>query len=438
MDIVTAFEVKNIPTVKIQAENVAADVEIFARSEVEKLRKGDHGKKLYIHSDELKERVVQTLIKKAEGMFLWVNLQLENLCQISKAQKDHLVQDALETLPQGLEGTYIRIVERIEAQPPYMRGLALNCLAWMVYARRPLSTRELQDALATNSDCRSRQGLQLDDVEVILEACGTLLEEANGAIRPIHYSVQEFFTNPAPESLQPVIRRQVLDSNSMHTRLSFMCLRYIQLSAFNEPTRNHIDLYFRLQYNPFVCYATQNFDHHISQCGTAGIDAMQQLEELFRQASQCLAAVLQIKVVRDGSGLDSVRRDFDPILFPVSASTIIYATQLYELHDLRRQWAGHTPPKYALHYASAAGLTSAVVRILEAECDINESDGRNATPLYYASAEAHLPIVRLLLEKGADVNTQGGYYGNALQAASYGGHDKIVDVLVKQGAVVNA
>lgn len=68
MDIVKAFEDRRIPTIPVLAENVAADIEVFARSEIKRLRRGEHGKALYIASDELEERIAQTLAKKADGM----------------------------------------------------------------------------------------------------------------------------------------------------------------------------------------------------------------------------------------------------------------------------------------------------------------------------------------------------------------------------------
>jgi hypothetical protein len=68
MDIAKAFEDKHIPTIQIRAENVAADIETFARSQVEKFRIGEHGKTLYVTSDDLKEKIVHTLAMKADGM----------------------------------------------------------------------------------------------------------------------------------------------------------------------------------------------------------------------------------------------------------------------------------------------------------------------------------------------------------------------------------
>jgi hypothetical protein len=68
MDIAKAFEDKNVSTIQIRAESVAADIVTFARSQVEKLRNGVNGNTLYVTSDDLKERIVQTLSTKAEGM----------------------------------------------------------------------------------------------------------------------------------------------------------------------------------------------------------------------------------------------------------------------------------------------------------------------------------------------------------------------------------
>jgi hypothetical protein len=68
MDIAKAFEDKHIPTIQIQTENVTADIETFARGQIEKLLAGENGKTLYITDDGLKERIAQTLASKAEGM----------------------------------------------------------------------------------------------------------------------------------------------------------------------------------------------------------------------------------------------------------------------------------------------------------------------------------------------------------------------------------
>jgi hypothetical protein len=68
MDIAKAFEDRRIPTIPIQADNVASDIKSFVRSQVETLQRGEHGKTLYVTSENLKEKIILTLAAKADGM----------------------------------------------------------------------------------------------------------------------------------------------------------------------------------------------------------------------------------------------------------------------------------------------------------------------------------------------------------------------------------
>jgi len=66
-DILQAFEGKT-STIQIEAKNIAADIELYVRDEVAELRKGRHGKRLYLTSDKLQEEIIRTLMSKADGM----------------------------------------------------------------------------------------------------------------------------------------------------------------------------------------------------------------------------------------------------------------------------------------------------------------------------------------------------------------------------------
>ena len=319
-----------------------------------------------------------------------------------------------------------------------MKDLALNCLAWVIYARRPLSTYELQYALAIKANCTVPYNLQPDSPQVILDACVNLLEEANGTIRPIHYTVQEFLTTAVQWLPQQSIRIQLLDSKSIHARLSLACLTYMHLVAFSSPARNWSNLYNRLEQNALAGYANQNFDYHILKCNEVPLDIMDQLGRLFDKDSKHLAAILQIKVLRDRHDYNTMARHFDRIQFPVSASTIIYSTSLYNIPNIRKQWAGETPPEYALQLASSAGLTSAIIRLLNEGYNVNERDENGSTSLYHACFNSDLEIIQILLDNNADVNAQGGHFGNALQAASEGGHEAAIKLLLDNNTDVNA
>ena len=367
--------------------------------------------------------------------FLWVNLQLENLCKESVARKDRLVEAALGSLPKDLNGTYIRIMERIECQTEHMKELALNCFMWVIYAKTPLDLRELQHALATNSSCKRREDLDVDEKSVILEACGNLLVEENYAIRPIHYSVQEFFTNPSSGLPRCPIQEKVSHSNSVHATLSGICLQYLQLGALHKQCRDGDELISRMDENPFILYAARCFDYHILQGRDLPEDVSKSLESLLSQDASFLAALLQARNVLRWYVIE--REEFDPISFEVTTSTVIYGTQLYNIPALRTRWTSLSAPKYALYYASSAGLFDAASLLIEQGCDINERDGLGNCPLHGACGRGHLAVVELLLSKGADVNAQSTAFGTALYAAAKQGYDKIVELLLNSGAHVN-
>ena len=67
-DIAEAFEGEKTPIIYIEAENVTADIELFVSAEVKRLRQGYNGKRLYLGSDALEEKIIRTLTGKAEGM----------------------------------------------------------------------------------------------------------------------------------------------------------------------------------------------------------------------------------------------------------------------------------------------------------------------------------------------------------------------------------
>ncbi|KAF2727145.1 hypothetical protein EJ04DRAFT_570650 [Polyplosphaeria fusca] len=323
MDIAKAFEDKKIPIIQVQAENIASDIEIFAHSQVETLQKGEHGKTLYVTSNDLAQKIIRTLALKADGI----------MCEISKARKDQLVEDALESLPEGLPNTYTRILERIEAQSPYMKELALNCLAWMIYAQRPLSMEEIQTVLAIRASYSSTRDLELDESVVILEAC-------------------EVLRNPEPKLKLPedCFPRQLSMPNDMHTRLGLACLRYISLLAFKHPDNDPYDLHDRIKDNPFVLYATQSFDYHITKCDDIPQETDMLLDIILQQESQCLSAILQVLVLRGHTNDDTaISQYFDPMQFPVSASTVVYSTSLDNIPIIRERWVNDEPPMYALH-----------------------------------------------------------------------------------------
>jgi ankyrin repeat protein len=351
-------------------------------------------------------------------------------------RRDELIEQALDKLPKDLDETYARIMRDIEKKTPHMADLAHRALMWILYAARPLRTIELQHALATDCAYQAKANLDLNPVEVILEACGNLVVEENGVVRPIHYSVQEFFTSPSSGIYQGP--PSLLDSCIVHEILACTCMRYMRLGKLDTPCQDNFDLYSRAMLVKLACYATRYFDYHIRQAKTLSPQLLGLLEDLLKQDVTSLAAILQLRRAGGDWLWDSIQSNFSPIPFPVDAGTIILATQLFEIDEVREHWLADTIPKYALHQASRTGGFTAVRWLLDLNIKVNEKDDTGITPLYYATLDGHSVIITLLCKHGASVNAQGGWYGNALCAACYGGHLEAVRLLFEKGADVNA
>jgi hypothetical protein len=352
-------------------------------------------------------------------------------------RRDELITQALDTLPQGLDDTYVRIVQHIENRKPPERDLALRTLMWILYAKRPLRIQELQHALAADRAYQTKTDIDPDPVEVILEACGNLIMVENYIVRPVHYSVQEFFTRPPSEICQGHVQRSLANSCLVHETLACICIKYIQLGKLDAPCRDEGELHHRAIQVELACYATQYFDYHIYEAKSLSMDLLSLVESLLKQEEASLAAVLQIRRVNSNSLFNSIFYHFSSITFPVNASTILFGTRLFEIHTIREQWLGDTIPQYALHQASRTGTLNAVQWLLDSKVQVNEKDEGGITPLYYAAMEGHSAVITLLCERGADINAQGGYYGTVLQAACHRGNLEIVKALLDKNADVN-
>jgi ankyrin repeat protein len=393
-----------------------------------------------------------------------------NLCEVSKCKNDREVEKALRTLPSGLDATYVRSLEQINRQEDYRRRLAFRTLRWVMYAERPLTTTELQHALAAEKMLDIEQGEELDeepdkesnesgeeldeepeelnqesdeeldDIDVILGACAHLLVEDNSkTVRPIHYSVQEFITSPKSHTHNGRLLNTFQDVDQIHARLAATCISHLESRLLDEGPCTEADLLDdRIQEGPFLWYAACAFDYHLVCCTSPSEDIIRSMTAFLQLPSGVLASVLQLRAVRGLPQELYPSRDFSPYDRTIDKRTVVYSTKLFDIPDLEKFWRGSGPPPNVLHQACSAGSTSAVSRLLAEEVNVDEQDDMGVTPMYYGAVSGNVSVVRMLLARQADVNVQGGHYGNALQAASAGGHELIVRLLLDKGADVNA
>ncbi len=73
-DLVRAFDELKAPKIEIEAKSVAADITKYATDEIKQLRQGYNGKKLYVKSKTLEQKIIDTLTTRADGMLVGVFL----------------------------------------------------------------------------------------------------------------------------------------------------------------------------------------------------------------------------------------------------------------------------------------------------------------------------------------------------------------------------
>jgi hypothetical protein len=90
---------------------------------------------------------------------------------------------------------YDHAMERIYGQKAGLKELAQQVLGWITCAKRPLTTTELQHALAVeigDQELDKDNLPQLDDMTSVCAGLVTIDEESN-TIRLVHYTIQEYF-----------------------------------------------------------------------------------------------------------------------------------------------------------------------------------------------------------------------------------------------------
>ena len=80
-------------------------------------------------------------------------------------------------------------------QDPDTKELAKMVLSWITCAKRPLTTLELQHALAVEAGGYELDDDNLPEIQDMISVCAGLVtvNEENGIIRLVHYTTQEYF-----------------------------------------------------------------------------------------------------------------------------------------------------------------------------------------------------------------------------------------------------
>lgn len=206
-----------------------------------------------LKDDEDRAALVETVLGKSEGSFLWTVLVLDEL---SNSYGEEEINQALEEMPRDMEPLYQRTLESM-THATGGRKLAKAILTWTTCATRPLTLKELEGALK----------IDVKDTfpkleESILALCGHLVTvDKFGKVQLVHGTAREFLLNDRLDSEFAINKREA------HTRIARTCLTYLTGEEMKPPrtSRRGSAINVAGKRAEFSSYACASFSYHLSK-----------------------------------------------------------------------------------------------------------------------------------------------------------------------------
>ncbi|OCK92067.1 uncharacterized protein K441DRAFT_615385, partial [Cenococcum geophilum 1.58] len=177
------------PGVRIEERDNKVDIEKFVRTKVaqaieeRRLIKGNVSK-------QLEDKIIEALTSGAQGMFRWVSLQIQNLCDSRRIKYEGDVIAELGRLPESLVESYDITYQTISNAGETSRTVAERVMKWLICAQRPLKIQELYAAVSLDSEGK----YLVPAIDDLLDACCNMVvpDSELEVFRFAHLSVREY------------------------------------------------------------------------------------------------------------------------------------------------------------------------------------------------------------------------------------------------------
>ncbi|KAB8300867.1 hypothetical protein EYC80_002795 [Monilinia laxa] len=216
---------------------------------------------------ELQSKLDQAFTKlsnSCSGMFLYAVLGVQSLAEAIDSKS---IEEAIDRIPEGLNGVYGQILERLGSQSIRRRNLARRILLWVCCTTRPLSWSELQCALSWDESKEEFLEDQRPFKDAVLDLCAPLIEyrTEKDTFHPVHLSVRDFLLKPQGfESMSAKATQFLMTESYAHQTIAEVNLAILSLAdVVHNPSVNYF------QY-PLAKYSTENWCHHLSSASFGG------------------------------------------------------------------------------------------------------------------------------------------------------------------------
>ncbi|KAM7207784.1 hypothetical protein V8F20_001826 [Naviculisporaceae sp. PSN 640] len=216
---------------------------------------------------ESRPALIEKLIEKSDGAFLWIKLAFEEL---GKIYSEDEIDEVLEQVPVGMTPMYNRILDTMANNGRQVK-LMKAIVEWAVCGTRPLHIDELQAALTLDLKTKVR------NVERVVEdLCGQLFKvDGHGLVQVLHATARDFLLGIECNSIFRV------DKAEANQRLAIVCLTYLT-SEEMRPPRHPALLGKTNARSVFVDYACTSFSEHILSASSTSDEMFLLLDRFFR------------------------------------------------------------------------------------------------------------------------------------------------------------
>ncbi|KAK2753368.1 hypothetical protein FQN55_003497 [Onygenales sp. PD_40] len=388
-DIVCRLE--GSPNIYIDVQDNAEDIARFIEVEIEnainqkRLLRGEI-------SSGLKDTLTSTLRDGAQGMFRWVSLQLQNLCNPYRMKVESDVRMELGRLPKTLSDLYTTILNQIQESGPRSRRIGIRALKWVLGAAVPLSR---EDFIAAISAYENGGHGEITTQSVLDMTCNLLVYDTLvNKLRLAHLSVREH--------LETIFTPEDLD---LEIALGCLALCFPEHMLKNCPPSTRPDHGYAVNHWQYHCarVSTELRKEHIPCLGSILFTDNGTPSPAFarwKRSYPCKkpgnpipAAHLHPFVAVCAYGFSDILERMNPTTVLKLNESLLFEPSLQKSNRVR--WCG-------LHLAAYYNKASTVVALLDKGVDTAAPTWDGKTALHIAAERGNTNVVEVLVEYGAD------------------------------------
>ncbi|SCV27628.1 uncharacterized protein FFB14_01645 [Fusarium fujikuroi] len=371
-------------------------------------------------SPEARVSVKKTVFKKANGLFLYGKLAMDQISEL-QTESEAEIFESIERMPISLSDMYRNLFSEHTDRTELPEGLQMLVLQLVTHATRPLRLLEISDCIRVT---QPQYGQDTGTIKnYVRTCCGPLLEVLpDETVRVVHHSLTEYLfgLDRSPDDHEI----PVFEPGPTHNLLANLCVSYLDSGHLDkikfQDYGRVIEIVMSTNQDlpPFLNYAVQNWYVHTKEA--ARRDFAQ--EETNNRILSMLMIPKHVKLLATLAEKpcweNGFQRHRDPEA-PLETEVLIFGIKLglTSFIDSLLKFCGEEALKFhgylenypPLHQAVNDGNLDIVRLLVRHGAELDEHDSRGCTPLHRAlsggartKGNLRSAIVDCLLEAGAD------------------------------------